>query len=142
MNNKLYLLNDFQQMDKLTQETGIFAYEIYRLKKEKINVIDELMKRGKELQICCRKIKQAGGMATKSKDKKLYIVKGSFAEELYDPKKGSYEIGKTNENKEINPELADEIEKIHQLTFGLLGSKLTQLTNQFEMTCKKFWVTE
>ena len=124
------------------EETGLFALEAVRLKREKSQRIAELKERGKELQIVLRKIKVKSGRATKKGSDKLYIVKGSFASELFDPKIGNYEIKKYNKDKEENPELADELEKIYNLTYGYYATVLAQLAGTFETLCKDFWQKE
>ena len=133
---------EMKKQDLLVQATSVFAFEILQLKKQKAEVVDQLVERGKELQICCRKIAKAGGKATKVGSKKMYITKGSFAGELYNPELGNYEDKPTPESTSINPALADQLEIIYKLTYGFLGTKLTQLASQFEITCKRFWTLD
>lgn len=124
------------------EETGQFAYEIMQLKREKSAKVAELKERGKELQIVCRKIQKAGGKTSKIDSDKIYIVKGSFESELYNPEIGNYSVEIDKRKYSFNPELADELEKIHNLTFGYYGTILTQLASRFEIICKTFWKTE
>jgi hypothetical protein len=124
------------------EETGLFALEAVRLKREKSKRIAELKERGKELQIVLRKIKVNGGRATKYGSDKFYIVKGSFRSDLFDPKIGNYEIKKVQKHHIMNPELADELEKIYNLTYGYYATVLAQLAGTFETLCKEFWQKE
>lgn len=124
------------------KETGEFAYKVMQLKRTKSQRIAELIERGKELQIVLRKIKNAGGKAKKIKSRTMYVVKGSFEPDLFNPEIGNYTIEKVDFLKSINPELADELEKIHSLTYGYYGTVLAQLAGQFETLCKFFWKEE
>lgn len=125
-----------------TKETGLFAFEVMLLKREKSKVIEELKERGKELQIVCRKIKATGGKATKKDSEFVYIIKGSFEPELFNPEIGRYETDKCSKELEIEPALTDELEQIHKLTYGYYGTELAQLSGQFETLCKTFWKQE
>lgn len=139
---KILTKEEWRKQDLLMQATSHFAFEILQLKKDKNVVVDELIERGKELQTCCRKIAKAGGKATQVGSKKMYVVRGSFDQELYDPKIGSFETKETRAEHVVNPALADELEKIYKLTYGYFGTKLTQLSSQFEITCKRFWILD
>ncbi len=124
------------------KETGLFAFEVMKLKRAKSQRIAELKERGKELQIVLRKIKAAGGKASKPGSDSIYVVKGSFEPELFNPEIGNYEIKKGSVKYSINPELADELEKIHALTYGYYATVLGQLAGAFETLCKEFWKKE
>ncbi len=146
INKKILTKDDWDRQDRLTQAISVFAFEILQLKKQKVEVIDGLTKRGKELQICCRKIAKAGGKATQAGDEKIYVVKGSFAPEIFNPEIGNFTIEKSktepSKGMALNPALADELDKIYKLTFGYFGTKLTQLASQFEIICKRFWMLD
>lgn len=143
LNKKIMSKEDWERQDRLTQATSMFAFEILQLKKEKAKISVEIRERGKELQKCCRKIAAAGGKARITNSDTTIIVKGSFDPELYNPEIGSYEMKKCKKSKPaINPELADEIDKIYKLTFGYFGSKLAQLSSQFQIICQRFWVLD
>lgn len=125
-----------------TRETSMMAFEIMQLKREKTKAIKELKERGKELQIVCRKIQATGGKTTKKDSEAIYIIKGSFEPELFNPEIGGYETGKCSKKLEIEPALADELEQIHKLTYSYYGTKLAQLAGQFETICKAYWKKE